>query len=123
MCTINFRFPPRVRKFWTRRRDHTLVYRPRVLTRISMKAHIKPGRVFGIEVGRHLSWFTIALLITMSLANQFHAVNPEPECGLGDRDGPSLFLHDHFARAVARDGGNGTQSTCAFDHSALAPEM
>jgi Zn-dependent protease len=41
-----------------------------------MKAHIKLGRVFGIEVGLHLSWFIIAFLITMSLANQFHAVNP-----------------------------------------------
>jgi Zn-dependent protease/CBS domain-containing protein len=41
-----------------------------------MKAHIKLGRVFGIEVGLHLSWFIIAFLITMSLADQFHAVNP-----------------------------------------------
>src|SRR6185369_16050600 len=41
-----------------------------------MKAHIKLGRVFGIELGLHLSWFIIAFLITMSLADQFHAVNP-----------------------------------------------
>jgi len=41
-----------------------------------MKAHIKLGRVSGIEVGLHLSWFIIAFLITMSLADQFHAVNP-----------------------------------------------
>ncbi len=41
-----------------------------------MRAHIKLGRVFGIEIGLHLSWFIIAFLITMSLANQFHAVNP-----------------------------------------------
>jgi Zn-dependent protease/predicted transcriptional regulator len=41
-----------------------------------MKAHIKLGRVFGIEVGLHLSWFIIAFLITMSLASQFQAVNP-----------------------------------------------
>lgn len=42
-----------------------------------MKSHIKLGRVFGIELGLHLSWFIIALLITMSLAAQFYATNPE----------------------------------------------
>lgn len=42
-----------------------------------MKAHIKIGRIFGIEIGLHLSWFIIALLITLSLADQFHSVNPQ----------------------------------------------
>lgn len=42
-----------------------------------MKAHIKLGRIFGIEIGLHFSWFIIALLITLSLANQFHAINPD----------------------------------------------
>lgn len=41
-----------------------------------MKAHIKLGRILGTEVGLHLSWFIIALLITMSLASQFRIVNP-----------------------------------------------
>ena len=41
-----------------------------------MKAHIKIGSVLGIEIGLHLSWFIIALLITLSLAQEFHAVNP-----------------------------------------------
>jgi Zn-dependent protease len=41
-----------------------------------MKAHIKLGRILGIEVGLHLSWFIIAFLITMSLASQFQIVNP-----------------------------------------------
>ncbi len=40
-----------------------------------MKAHLKLGRIFGIEIGLHLSWFIIALLITLSLADQFHAFN------------------------------------------------
>ena len=40
-----------------------------------MKPHIKLGRIFGIEIGLHLSWFIIALLITLSLADQFHAFN------------------------------------------------
>lgn len=41
-----------------------------------MKAHIKIGSVLGIEIGLHLSWVIIALLITLSLAQEFHAVNP-----------------------------------------------
>ena len=41
-----------------------------------MKAHIKLGRILGMEVGLHLSWFIIAFLITMSLASQFRIVNP-----------------------------------------------
>jgi Zn-dependent protease len=43
--------------------------------RNEMKAHIKFGRIFGIEIGLHLSWLIIALLITLSLADQFHAFN------------------------------------------------
>src|SRR5215813_6551718 len=42
-----------------------------------MKAHIKVGRILGIEVGLHISWFIIAFLIALSLANQFHQVNPD----------------------------------------------
>src|ERR1700744_5092155 len=38
-----------------------------------MKSSIPLGRVFGIEVGLHYSWFLIALLITMSLSGQFQA--------------------------------------------------
>jgi len=42
-----------------------------------MKAQIKLGRIAGIEIGLHYSWFIIALLITLSLVGEFHAVNPE----------------------------------------------
>src|SRR6266550_7483167 len=42
-----------------------------------MRAHIKLGRLFGIEIGLHLSWFIIALLIILSLADQFHALNSD----------------------------------------------
>ncbi|HEX3253435.1 MAG TPA: site-2 protease family protein [Pyrinomonadaceae bacterium] len=41
-----------------------------------MKAQIKLGRIFGVEIGLHYSWFIIALLITFSLANQFQLNNP-----------------------------------------------
>lgn len=40
-----------------------------------MRSHITLGRVFGIEIGIHYSWFIIALLITFSLAAQFRSAN------------------------------------------------
>jgi Zn-dependent protease/predicted transcriptional regulator len=40
-----------------------------------MRSNIRLGRLFGIEVGLHYSWFLIAFLITMSLASQFQAVD------------------------------------------------
>ncbi|MGC2476195.1 MAG: site-2 protease family protein [Candidatus Sulfotelmatobacter sp.] len=41
-----------------------------------MRPQIKLGRIAGIEIGLHYSWFVIALLITFSLASHFHAVTP-----------------------------------------------
>ena len=41
-----------------------------------MKAQIKLGRIFGVEIGLHYSWLLIALLITLSLAGHFHENNP-----------------------------------------------
>ncbi|HXY09388.1 MAG TPA: site-2 protease family protein [Terriglobales bacterium] len=40
-----------------------------------MKSQIKIGTVFGVELGLHYSWLVIALLITFSLAAQFHHEN------------------------------------------------
>jgi len=42
-----------------------------------MRSSIRLGRIFGIEVGLHYSWFLIALLITMSLGSQFQASHKE----------------------------------------------
>ena len=41
-----------------------------------MKAQIKLGRLFGVDIGLHYSWFIIAVLITLSLAQQFQLTNP-----------------------------------------------
>lgn len=41
-----------------------------------MKATIKLGRIFGVEIGLHYSWLLIALLITFSLAGHFQQNNP-----------------------------------------------
>lgn len=42
-----------------------------------MRSNIKLGTIFGVELGLHYSWLVIALLITFSLAAQFHAVNAD----------------------------------------------
>src|SRR5690348_6086047 len=42
-----------------------------------MRGNLKLGRILGIEVGLHYSWFLIALLITFSLANRFRAVDTD----------------------------------------------
>ena len=40
-----------------------------------MKSNIVLGRIFGIEIGIHYSWFIIASLIVFSLADHFRVVN------------------------------------------------
>ena len=41
-----------------------------------MRAQIKLGRIFGIEIGLHYSWLIIAFLISLSLAGHFQLHNP-----------------------------------------------
>ena len=41
-----------------------------------MRAQIRLGRLFGIEIGLHYSWFIIAFLITLSLSGHFRFTNP-----------------------------------------------
>ncbi len=41
-----------------------------------MRSQIKLGRVAGIQIGLHYSWFIIAILIAFSLAAHFHDVRP-----------------------------------------------
>jgi len=47
-----------------------------------MKANIKLGRVFGIQIGLHYSWFLIALLIVLSVAGDFSAAHKDWSQGL-----------------------------------------
>lgn len=42
-----------------------------------MRAHIRLGTVFGVQLGLHFSWLLIAFLVTLSLAGHFTFVNPE----------------------------------------------
>jgi Zn-dependent protease/CBS domain-containing protein len=41
-----------------------------------LRSQIKLGRIAGIEIGLHYSWFIIAILIAFSLAAHFQAVRP-----------------------------------------------
>lgn len=41
-----------------------------------MQSHIKLGKIAGIKVGLHYSWFLIAFLIVFSLASNYHAGHP-----------------------------------------------
>lgn len=42
-----------------------------------MKAQIKLGRIFGIEIGLHYSWLIIAVLIALSLSQYFAEAHPD----------------------------------------------
>jgi Zn-dependent protease len=42
-----------------------------------MESNIKLGRIFGVEIGLHYTWFIIALLIAFSLAARFQAAHPD----------------------------------------------
>ena len=43
----------------------------------SLHSQIKLGRIGGIDIGLHYSWFIIAMLIAFSLAGHFHEVRPD----------------------------------------------
>jgi Zn-dependent protease/CBS domain-containing protein len=47
-----------------------------------MRANINLGRLFGIPIGLHYSWFIIAGLITVSLGTRFAATNPSTPPGM-----------------------------------------
>jgi Zn-dependent protease/CBS domain-containing protein len=42
-----------------------------------LKRHVGLGRLFGVPLGLHFSWFVIALLILLSLAERFGALHPD----------------------------------------------
>src|SRR5207302_2036945 len=42
----------------------------------ALRAQIKLGRIAGITIGLHYSWFIIAVLITITVADHFHLVMP-----------------------------------------------
>src|SRR6266699_6336064 len=47
-----------------------------------MRPSIRLGRIMGVDIGLHYSWFIIAALIVLSLAGHFEVVNPDWSAGL-----------------------------------------
>lgn len=78
-----------------------------------MRSQIKLGRVFGIEIGLHYSWFLIALLIVLSLNSQFHSSDPHLSdsvvlamaVGTALLFFVSLLLHELAHSVVAKSNG------------------
>lgn len=48
-----------------------------------MQSHIKLGKIFGIRIGLHYSWFVIAFLIVFSLSSDYHLNHPQWSSGFG----------------------------------------
>lgn len=78
-----------------------------------MRSQIKLGKIFGIEIGLHYSWFLIAFLLVLSLSAQFHASNPNWGDGVilalaivtGILFFVSLLLHELAHSLVAQSRG------------------
>lgn len=87
-----------------------------------MEAQIKLGRIFGVEIGLHYSWFIIAFLITLSLASQFQVTNAQWGSGViwGSAILTAAFffaaiiLHELSHAAVAKARGLAVSSITLF---------
>jgi Zn-dependent protease len=89
---------------------------------VRVQAQIKLGRVMGVPVGLHYSWFLIAALITMSLGVHFGRVNPNWGAMLSWTLAvstallffASLLVHELSHAAVARARGVPVQGITLF---------
>ena len=87
-----------------------------------MKSSIRLGRLFGIEVGLHYSWFLIALLITLSLTGQFHQNHTDWSNGMVWATSiltallffAALLAHEMSHALVARSRGLKTREITLF---------
>ena len=78
-----------------------------------VRSQIRLGKIFGIEIGLHYSWFLIALLIVTSLYSEFHMKNPAWGDGVilamaivtGLLFFASLLLHELSHSVFARSHG------------------
>src|SRR5262245_58296617 len=77
---------------------------------MTVRAHIKLGRIFDVPIGLHYSWIIIALLVTLSLNSQFAANHPDWGSAItwttaivtGLLFFVSILLHELSHAAVAR---------------------
>jgi Zn-dependent protease len=87
-----------------------------------LPGQVRLGRIFGIEIGLHFSWFIIAALLTMSLAGHLYAVNSAWSRGLiWTAAGltalaffAAIVLHELSHAAVARARGVPVSSITLF---------
>ncbi len=87
-----------------------------------MRAQIRLGRIFGVEIGLHYSWFIIALLITFSLNGHFRVHNPDWGDGLSWALAvitallffTSIVVHELSHAAVAKARGLPVRSITLF---------
>ena len=93
-----------------------------------MKSSIKLGRIFGVEIGLHYSWFIIAVLVTLSLGAQFSATNPGWDVGTiwttaivtGLLFFVAIILHELSHAAVAKARGLPVRSITLFALGGIA---
>lgn len=93
-----------------------------------MRGTIRLGRIFGIEIGLHFSWFIIAALLTMSLAAHVYSVNREwGQALIWTAAGvaalaffAAILLHELAHAAVARARGVQVPSITLFALGGLA---
>lgn len=87
-----------------------------------MRPHIRLGRLFGITIGLHYTWFIVALLIGVSLADHFRAAQPTWSDGtifwLSASTAAlfftSLLVHELSHAFVARRNGIGVRGIVLF---------
>lgn len=87
-----------------------------------MRAQIKLGRIAGIDIGLHYSWFIIAFLIGLSLIEQFHASMPQwsnavtwsVACVTAILFFVTLLLHELAHSLVAKANGLKVRSITLF---------
>ena len=93
-----------------------------------LRGTIRLGRIFGIDIGLHFSWFIIAALLTMSLAGHLYAVTREwPNALIWTAAGiaalaffAAILLHELSHAAVARARGLPVLSITLFAFGGLA---
>ena len=87
-----------------------------------MRSQIKLGKIFGIKIGLHYSWFLIALLLVLSLSGDFRASHPQWSNGLvlalavaaAILFFVSLLLHEFSHSLVARACGLSVREITLF---------
>ena len=89
---------------------------------------IKLGRIFGIEIDLHFSWFVIAILLTISLASYLYQVNNQWSAAMIWAAAgvaalaffAAILLHELAHAAVARVRGLKVPSITLFALGGLA---